>query len=505
MATLSVSNLAARAGEILFQDVTFTLTTGDRLGLVAGNGAGKSTLLRILSGEAEPALGAVTTSRGTKMSHVAQDIPEPLRAMTMHEALVDALPEDQRAFESWRADVTLNDLAVPFEFQHKPLSKLSGGWQRMALLGRAAVVEPDVMLLDEPTNHLDLERILVVERWLTAQARQCILIIASHDRRFLDAVTNRTLFLRPRESVLIASPYSAARATLDERDAADARLQEKDLKEAQRLRRNAQSLYNVGVNSGSDLLQTKAKQLKARASAIEQAQKDLHRDRSGQIALDTRETHAKVVIGIENVVIETPDGRMLFRTPKLHVFAGDRIVLLGANGTGKTRLMTLLGRAIRGESIPGVRIAASVVAGFADQSLAHVPDKLTPLEWLTMTFDVPDQRARALLAAAGIEVLRQARPMRDLSFGQKSRLGMLGMRLMRPSLYLMDEPTNHLDIAGQEALETEIVEQGASVVMVSHDRAFAEAIATRWLWIDKGKLREIDGPEAFYDSLETTV
>jgi ATPase subunit of ABC transporter with duplicated ATPase domains len=501
MASLTVSNLAARAGDTLFHDISFSLSSGDRLGLVAGNGAGKSTLLRILAGEAEASAGTVTPSRGLTLAYVTQDLPERLRDMSMHRAVLDALPPDVREAESWHADIALADLGVPEDFHHLQLNRLSGGWQRMTLLARAAVLDPDLMLLDEPTNHLDLERILGLERWLAGQGRGRMLVIASHDRRFLDATTNRTLFLRPGESVGFALPYGAARDALAERDAADVRAQARDLKEAQRLRRNAQELYNVGVNSGSDLLQTKARQLKARAAAIETAQKELHRDRSGVIALASRDTHARVVLALENLDVTVPDGRVLFRVPKLHIFAGDRVVLLGANGAGKTRLMTALADALRGETVPGIRVAGSLVAGIADQALSHVPDAQTPFAWLTGSFDVPDQRARALLAGAGIEVLKQDRPISALSFGQKSRLGMLGLRLTRPSLYLLDEPTNHLDIAGQEALEAEIVEQGASVVMVSHDRAFTESIATRWLWIFRGRLTEVDGPEAFYAGL----
>ena len=146
-----------------------------------------------------------------------------------------------------------------------PLSKLSGGWQRLAMLARVWVTEPDVLLLDEPTNHLDLARISQLETWLNALPRECRWSICSHDRAFLDATTNRTLFLRPEKSQVFSLPYSRARAALDEVDASEERRFERDMKTAQQLRRQAAKLNNIGINSGSDLLTVKTKQLKQRA------------------------------------------------------------------------------------------------------------------------------------------------------------------------------------------------------------------------------------------------
>ncbi len=313
----------------LFTDLNLVIGAGDRIGLVAANGAGKSTLLRVLTGDLDPGQGDVTRARGVRVGHVQQEVPPALLQASLH----DAVAQDMADSETWRVDVVLDSLDAPQELRQRPLSQLSGGWRRLALLARAWVADPDVLLLDEPTNHLDLARILQLEDWLNALPREIAVVIASHDRALLDAVSNRTLFLRPERSQLYALPYTPARAALEEADAAEARRFERDIKAAQQLRRQAAKLHNIGVNSGSDLLITKTKQLKQRAQRLEEAARPAHNERSaGAIRLDHRGNHAKVLIALDDASVRTPDGTMLFKTGKLFVRQGDRIVLLGANG-----------------------------------------------------------------------------------------------------------------------------------------------------------------------------
>lgn len=497
MATISLKDLGIIATNPLFQNLTLTIGEGDRTGLVAANGAGKSTLLKILTGQAEPGQGSVTASRGTRLGLVPQDVTPDLMDLTMHGAVLSALPEEARDYESWRVDVALDDFAVPADLRERRVSALSGGWQRLMLLARALVTEPDVLLLDEPTNHLDLAKIALLETYLTTTAKNLPMVIASHDRAFLNAVTNRTLFLRPGVSRYFPLAYERARAALDEADEADAAQQEKALKEAQRLRKQAGALNNVGINSGSDLLQKKAKFLRDRAEAIEEAQTDLHRERSARIALTNSGTHAKVMIGFDDVPVTVPDGTVLFRTGKLHLFQGDRVVLLGKNGAGKSQMVKLIARAFA-EEVPGIKVTASLKPAYFDQALAFLPERETPMALITQRFDLGDQRARSLLAGAGIVVEKQNRPIGEFSLGQKARLGLLALRLTEPNFYLMDEPTNHVDIPGQEQLEDELLAHGATCVLVSHDRQFVREVGTRFWQIEGKRLREVDGPDAFF-------
>jgi ATPase subunit of ABC transporter with duplicated ATPase domains len=502
MSLINIRALGVTLSTTLFSSLNLSIAAGDRIGLVAANGRGKSTLLKCITGDFEPTAGEITRSRGLTIGHMEQNLPAGLEKLTFREAVLGALSPEQQESESWRADVTLEELDVPEALRERRLDALSGGWQRIALIGRVRVGEPDVLLLDEPTNHLDLSKIALLEAWLGALPRDMPVVISSHDRAFLDAVTNRTLFLRSERSQLFALPYSRARMALDEADAAEERRFERDMKAAQQLRQQAAKLNNIGINSGSDLLVVKTKQLKERAERIEDASRPAHQERSaGAIRLANRGTHAKVLVTLEDATVETPDGTTLFRTGQKFICQGDRIVLLGVNGAGKTRLVGQLRRAIEaaGANHQGIKATPSLVLGYGDQALSDLSDMETPHGTIIHRFEVGDQKARSLLAGAGLSIEMQGRPVGQLSGGQKARLGMLVLRLTNPNFYLLDEPTNHLDIEGQEALERELTALGASCLFVSHDRAFVRAVANRFWVIEKRRLIEVDGPEDFFD------
>lgn len=497
MTIMNINALGVILGDPLFEDLTLTISKGDRVGLVAPNGRGKTTLMECLAGISDPTTGDIIRARGLRMGYVAQNVPEIARVQTLHEWVLAALPTEQAEYESWRVDVVLDGLSVPSDVQHKQLGALSGGWQRTAMLAAAWIVEPDILLLDEPTNHLDLHRIGLLQEWLASLPRDIPVIMTSHDRAFLDATTNRTLFLRTVRSPMFQLPYSAARVALDEADAADARRFGNELNKAQQLRRQAAKLKNIGINSGSDLLITKTKQLNERAAQMEAAAKPAHQERSaGDIKLTNSGTHAKALVTLDNVSVEAPDGRFLYRTGQKWILPGDRIVLLGANGTGKTRFVEMIQRALFG-SDDTVKCAPSVVPAYSDQHLSQLSDSDTPMTAVAGRFDIGDQRARGVLAAAGVAIRMQDTKIGALSGGQKARLAMLVLRLHKPNFYLLDEPTNHLDIEGQEALEDELVTQKASCLLVSHDRSFLRNIGTRFWWINGNNLKEVVSPEPF--------
>ena len=499
MPSISLRDVGVLTPHPLFQHLTMTIGDADRIGLIAGNGGGKTTLLRCLAGHAEPTTGDIVRSRGMRVGYVEQDVPATLLNLPLAESIRRALPTAEHDSNEWRVAVVLDEFGSPAELHERPLHALSGGWQRLALIARAWVTEPDILLLDEPTNHLDLAKIQMLERWIAAC--RVPMAVASHDRHFLDDCTNRTLFLRPGTSRIYAHPYTRARQLLAEDDAAQETKLAKEAREVDRLRRNANELKNVGINSGSDLLLKKSKYLRERAAALEQTMASVHAERSGDIRLANRGTHAKVMLAVAGVEVRAPDGRSLFRIGKLDIFQQDRLVLLGRNGVGKSQLVQLLRRALTGDDVPGLRSSPSIVMGYVDQLMSHLPDAATPQGFIGNQFRPGDQRTVSLLAGAGFSVDMQRRPIGLLSLGQKARLGLLALRLTEPNFYLMDEPTNHVDIAGQERLETEILAHEATCVIVSHDRAFVQAIGTRFLLIDGGKIVEVDAPDAFYRML----
>jgi ATPase subunit of ABC transporter with duplicated ATPase domains len=504
MTLINIRNLGIVLSAPLFSKLNLVVNAGDRIGLVAANGRGKSTLLNLMTGKLEPTEGEITRARGLTIGYVEQNVLPALLDTSFRDAVLHALPTEQAESESWRADVVLESLEVPEELRERPLRQLSGGWQRLALIARTWVNEPDVLLLDEPTNHLDLEKIAQLESWLNMLPRDTPVIISSHDRAFLDATTNRTLFLRPEQSPVFALPYSRARVALDEADASDARRYEKDMKTVEQLRKQAAKLNNIGINSGSDLLVVKTKQLKQRAEKLEETAKPAHLERSaGAIRLANRGTHAKVLVTLEDAEVKTPDGTLLFRTGKQFICQGDRIVLLGLNGAGKSRLVSMLRAAIAEPETAkaGIKATPSLVLGYGDQLLADLSDAETPLQTIIRRFDVGDQRARSLLAGAGMTIEMQGKPVKLLSGGQKARLGMLVLRLTQPNFYLLDEPTNHLDIEGQETLESELMAHEASCLLVSHDRSFVRAVGNRFWLIERKKLVEVESPEGFFASV----
>jgi ATPase subunit of ABC transporter with duplicated ATPase domains len=501
MGSISLRNAGLVATDTLFSNLNFVIADGDRVGLVAGNGRGKTTLLRAIVGQGELTSGDIVRSRGLQVGYVEQDMPAASMGLTLYGAVLEALPAADRDTDSWRVDVVLDEFETPDAMRHRPLNQLSGGWQRIALIARCWVLQPDALLLDEPTNHLDLGKLYQLENWINQAARNIPVIIASHDRQFLDATTNRTLFLRPDTSHYFALPYTKARVALAEADEFAEAKREKDLKEVSRLRKQAAKLTNIGINSGSDLLVVKSKYLRERAAKIETAVLSLHKEKSGEIRLGNSGAQAKVMVAIENVDVTTPPGDKLFRIDKLHIFQGDRLVILGRNGTGKSQFMGLIHRAMTGTETPGVRVSPQVVPGYVDQAMSFLPNKRSPLDYITGQFDKGDQRSTALLAAAGFPLEKQDRPIAELSFGQRARLGLLALRLLEPNFYLLDEPTNHVDIPGQERLEDEILAHGATCILVSHDRSFVRGLGSRFFVIEGRRLKEVDGPEQFFATM----
>ncbi|CUH69674.1 putative ABC transporter ATP-binding protein YheS [Thalassovita autumnalis] len=504
MSLISLNKTAVIFADPLFRDLSVTLNKGDRLGVIAANGRGKSTLLSLLSGTLDPTEGERTAARGLRPALVPQHVPDDLLSLSLYDVVLGALDTDLAEHESWRVDVVLADLQVPFELWHQPMTTLSGGWQRVALLARAWIAEPDVLLMDEPTNHLDLQRIGILQDWLATVARQVACVIVSHDRAFLEATCNRSLFLRTDGSPQYALPYGAARAALVEHDAAQARQFENDMAKAGQLRRQAAKLKNTGINSGSDLLLTKTKQLTARADRLEEAARPAQQDRSaGRIRLDSSSTHNKALVTLDPCEVLRPDGALLFKVPQLWINRGDRVVLLGGNGSGKTTLVKRVIAALTGQDAQ-IRGVPSAVPGVSTQDLSQLASFKTPMEAVAGSSDIGDRSARMVLAGAGMAHQMQDRPLSNLSGGQRARLAMLLLRLKQPNFYVLDEPTNHLDIEGQEALEAELQAEGTTALIVSHDRAFVRNTGTRfWQITPRGStahLQEVAAPEGFFSS-----
>ena len=495
----------AHGANTVLADAGFTIGENDRIGLVGANGSGKSSLLVTLAGRHEADAGTLAMRRGLTIAMAEQEVPPALLPVPLYEAALDALPAAVRDEEAWKVDVILESLGFPWEFRERPLSALSGGWQRLALIARARLPEPDLLLLDEPTNHLDLAKILHLERWLEEEVRGP-LVMVSHDREVLDRCTTRTLFLRDAKLYDFPGGYTAARQLLVEHDLAAARARESEEVEIKRLARSAKRLAMWGKVFDNEKFSRRARSMEKR---LEKKKADVTyvapADRRN-LELAEGESQANILLRCRDLTVAMPNGDPLFRIERLALARGDRAVIMGANGTGKS---TLLRHLLREYQNHGDRIAEQstvyfnpqVVAGYFDQDLSRLPDDKAMFGFFTGSFPVSDARVRAELIRAGFPHLEQTRRIGTLSGGERARLLFLLLKFEEPNLLILDEPTNHLDVDGRERLEDEILTHELTTIMVSHDRRFVDGIANRFFVVDRGRLIETDGTGSFYDSL----
>ena len=487
----------------VFEGVSFLLDDA-RTALVGENGAGKSTLLKCLAGELELDKGQVLKSRGLRVGSLPQDTPEAFADLTVRDVLRLSLEKIGAGDDDWRIDVLLDEIGVSYETAEHRFGDLSGGWQRLLLIaGAARLEEPDILVLDEPTNHLDLTNIGVLETWLTA-AFDLPMLIVSHDREFLNRVTERTLFLRSDGMHAFKSRFSLAREELLRRDATAAAHRKLEEKEVRRLEAAA-ARYKVWAVKNPELNKRKAA-IETRIARLEADRTTAYVARDRRLELSDSEIEAKVALRLMGLTVKTPDeARTLLTIDKLTVAAGDRIAILGANGAGKSTLLSVLAKAFdpdleHYDGQAAVRFNPATRLAYFDQSMRALPLKMSLLDYVAGAPDATEKEATRLLAQAGFPFVRIGDPIALLSHGERSRLMFLRLKLERPNLYLLDEPTNHLDIEGQEALEGELEDAEVSCLFVSHDRYFTRTAATRFLEIRRGKLVEVDSPDAFFDA-----
>ena len=491
----------------VFGGVTFLLDDA-RTALVGENGTGKSTLLKCLTGELELNGGKVIRSRGLRVGSVPQDVPPRLAALAVRDVLHRSLDKVGLGDDYWRIDVLVDEIGIGPEILDKPFGTQSGGWQRLLLIAAAArLEEPDILILDEPTNHLDLGNINTLERWLTVEFPVPMLIV-SHDREFLNRVTERTLFLRSDGMHAFKTSFAQAREELLRRDAANAAQAKLEEKEIRRLEAAA-ARYKVWAVKNPDLNKRK-NAVETRISRIEKDRTQAYVARERRLELADGDIDARVALRIVGLTVTAPGtDRRLLAIDRLAIAAGDRIALLGVNGAGKSTLLSALSGAFDPElehydSLSPVRFNPACRLVYFDQTMRDLPLDMSILDYVLEATDIGEKDAIRQLAGAGFPFRKIGEPIDILSHGERARLVFLKMKLLRPNLYLLDEPTNHLDIEGQEALEAELEQSDVSCLFVSHDRYFTRTVANRFLEIRKGRLIEIDDAESFFEQSEVS-
>ena len=527
---LQLSSLTKGFGDrILFDNVTWQLSAGDRVGLCGPNGAGKTTLLRMLAGLDEPDTGAITKRTGLTVGYLPQDglfhtgrslidevstafqplldlqrtmteledqLADERRPRAEHEAILERYAELQHQFrdqDGYTIDLkiagVLNGLGFGDDQLEKPTDTFSGGWQMRIALAKLVLRQPHVMLLDEPTNHLDLEARNWLEDFLADYPHALILV--SHDRYFLDRVVTRIADVELRRLTPYVGTYSEY---LVERDARVAGLREQKKRQDEEIARIRQFVDRFRYQA------TKAAQVQSRVKMLAKItpievpleRKRVHFafpacPRSGRIAIELR--------GISKVYGST----VVFDKVAVHVARGDRIALVGPNGAGKSTLMRLLS----GVEPPddGTRIEGHnlVTQYFAQDEATRLDPDLTVYDTLgasSSTDMLPS--IRNILGGFLFSGDDVHKPVAVLSGGERTRLAVARMLLQPSNTLLLDEPTNHLDIDSTNVLLDALADFGGTLVFVSHDRYFVERIATAIIEIGHGEAVRYPGTYAEY-------
>ena len=477
----------------LFNELAFTLRQGDRIGLIGHNGCGKSTLLGLLSGTRGATSGTIHYARACRLQHVEQHLPPELASLSLYDALLAPVLDQPELH--WRVDSLLAELGFDQETAQVPVHSLSGGQHTRLLLGRALLQEPNVLLLDEPSNHLDLPSLLWLEQFLLAWRGAFILV--SHDQRLLDNVATRSWILRDSRLYDFDLPCGPALAALAEADMAAAARHAAEQKEIDRLAVSSTRLALWGKVYDNVGMARKAKSMQRRIDKLQDEQSFVSEGAPWRLSLRGKALAADQLLALDGLDVRAvPASPLLFHVGQLWLKPGDRIALLGANGSGKSSLLRLCWQAIQAqEERSDLRYHHAANIGYYDQSLkqladdADLPDALYP-------FAVQNEAARSQVArkqaliSAGFPYARHGQTVATLSGGERARLLFLGLSLASYHLLLLDEPSNHLDMQGKAELGQALRGFAGGCLLVSHDRDLIETACNRFWVVADGQLEE---------------
>ena len=477
----------------LFNELAFTLRQGDRIGLIGHNGCGKSTLLGLLSGTREASSGTIHVARACRLQHVEQHLPAELASLSLYDALLAPVLEQPELH--WRVDSLLAELGFDLDTAQVPVHSLSGGQHTRLLLGRALLQEPNVLLLDEPSNHLDLPSLLWLEQFLLAWRGAFILV--SHDQRLLDNVATRSWILRDSRLYDFDLPCGPALAALAEADMAAAARHAAEQKEIDRLAVSSARLALWGRTYDNEDLARKAKTMQRRIDKLKEEQSFVSDGAPWRLSLRGKALAADQLLVLDALDVRAvPQSPVLFRAGQLWLKPGDRVALLGANGSGKSSLLRLCWQAIQAqEERSGLRYHHAANIGYYDQSLKQLADD-ADLSDALYPFAVQNEAARSQVArkqaliSAGFPYARHGQTVATLSGGERARLLFLGLSLASYHLLLLDEPSNHLDMQGKAELGQALQGFEGGCLLVSHDRDLIETACNRFWVVADGQLEE---------------
>jgi ATP-binding cassette, subfamily F, member 3 len=517
LSLISLENVGVSFGaEDVLESVTGEVNPSDRIGLVGRNGAGKTTLLHAITGELKPNQGRLHIARNTSLALVEQVPAEPDSAGTVYEHALSALAalvemeatieraghelslgrpgadEEyaalQEAFEArggylYRSRLShiLTGLGFAQDDWSQPVAELSGGQRTRLSLARALLAEPDVLILDEPTNHIDIEAMTWLDDFLARW--QGAIIVTSHDRYFLDRVANRIWYLEYGQ----VKSYRGNYTSFEGQRAAELELQQRQAEaQAEFIAKEEAFIRRYRAGQRSREAKGREKRL-ARVRRLQAPSKQrstnfkLASSRSGDNVLRTRD----LLVGYAEPA--------LVRLGDIEAHRGERIALMGANGSGKTTILKTLNRSLpplSGE----VRFGSNVKVSHYWQEAENLnPDRTVLQEVSWGDRPITPQAARDLLGRFLFSGYDVEKPVSALSGGERSRLALAKLVLEEANLLLLDEPTNHLDIPARESLEAALDDYQGTIVFVSHDRHLIASLADQLWIVEDGALQVFDG------------
>lgn len=513
MTMLTIENVSkGYIDKPLFKDISLSIKENDKLGLIGPNGSGKSTLVGIISGTVVPDTGKRTVGKEIKVHYLQQD-PEfdqegtiirevfrgeedVLKALYTYQQLLEQLdlePSNQSVInEISRMNIKLDNLkAWDIESSAKSIlsqlglenlsvrvSQLSGGERKRVALARALITPCDLLILDEPTNHLDTGSITYLEDFLIK--RKGALLLITHDRYFLDRVVNQIIEIDRTSLYTYKGNYSQFLELKA--------MREEDIAGSERKHRSLLRKELAWIRQGAKARSTKQKFRKERYEELKE--KELTKAKSTLEIDIASQRLGRKVIEFDNVS-KSFDGRKLIRDFTYTVVPGDRIGIIGKNGTGKSTLLNM----ITGHAVPDsgeVVIGETVKIGYYDQESTVLDDELRVIEYIkNIRMNITTQSGETISAGQMLEKFLfpshlQWTYIKRLSGGEKRRLYLLGILMEEPNVLLLDEPTNDLDIDTLTILEDFLEDFGGAVIIVSHDRYFLDKCADHLFCFEDG-------------------
>ena len=500
-----------RGGRVLFQKASMQIHPGWKVGLTGVNGAGKSSLFAALLGSLTPDEGTLSRPQGWTVAHMAQevkalDLPAIDFVLSGDEEYwniqqqlqhPEQLNNDQLAHLHGRFD-EIHGYTAPakaaqlmaglgfMEHQNSlAVSSFSGGWRMRLNLARTLMSRSELLLLDEPTNHLDLDAILWLEDWLKAYAGTLVLI--SHDRDFLDAITDHILHIENQELTLYTGNYSTFERTRSERLAQQQQAYEKQLETRAHLQKYIDRFKAKA---------TKARQAQSRIKQLERMQllAPAHVDTPFTFSFREPTKMSSPLLTLEQVSIGYAD-KVIASKINLQITPTSRIGLLGMNGAGKSTLI----KSLVGELalLAGTRKASELlnIGYFAQHQMDALDDSASPMLQLARIADkkISEATLRAFLGSFGFSGERMDTPCENFSGGERARLALALIVWQRPNVLILDEPTNHLDLDMRHALTMALQDYEGAVVLVSHERQLIASVCDDLLLVHAGQCTEFEG------------